>query len=426
MPTRQTCSYISGETMRGLYIHIPFCERKCTYCDFYSLETTHLMGAFLDTLEQEIRLRAAVLPEEQRQCSTLFLGGGTPSLMSPAQLERLLGVVKEYFTFTPDAEWTMECNPGTVTKESLAGYRALGINRLSFGVQSFFADDLAFLTRIHSPEEAREAVALARAAGFDNINIDLIFALPGQTMERWQTNLATAVALGTEHISAYSLIFEEGTPLNAMRLRGEVHEAAEDLDAAMYEYTMNFFAARGYRQYEVSNFARPGRECAHNLLYWQGREYVSFGPSAHGYIDNVRYWNARSLSRYTAEIEAGRLPVVNSEHIAGTTRLFERAFLELRSEGIDLAAFHADFGVDLVQVLDPLLRKVSGEDLVMLRDGRLVLTSKGFLLCDAITTDVIALLEQHSGEDWTQERPATDAATVEVQKEVTPVQLTLS
>lgn len=411
--------------MRGLYIHIPFCERKCTYCDFYSLETTHLMGGFLGTLEREIRLRAALLPEEQRRCTTLFLGGGTPSLMSPGQLERLLGVVQEYFTFEPGAEWTMECNPGTVTKESLAGYRALGINRLSFGVQSFFADDLRFLTRIHSPEEAKEAVALARSAGFDNLNIDLIFALPGQTMERWQSNLATAAALGTEHISAYSLIFEEGTPLNAMRLRGEVHEAAEDLDAAMYEYTMNFLTSRGYRQYEVSNFALPGRECRHNLLYWQGREYVSFGPSAHGYIDNVRYWNVRSLSRYTEEITAGRLPVVNSEPIAGTTRLFERAFLELRSEGIRLAAFRTDFDVDLVPVLDPLLRKVSGEDLVVFRDGRLALTPKGFLLCDAITTEVITLLEQHCGTDWTQERPATDAATPEIQPETAPVRIEL-
>lgn len=411
--------------MRGLYIHIPFCEKKCTYCDFYSLETTHLMGGFLNALEREIHLRAPLLSADQKLCSTLFFGGGTPSLMSPAQVERVLEVVAQYYSFTPDAEWTMECNPGTVTRQSLQDYRSLGINRLSFGVQSFFADDLQFLTRIHSPEQAHEAVACARAAGFDNVNIDLIFALPGQTMERWQHNLATAVALDTEHISAYSLIFEEGTPLNAMKLRGEVREADEDIDAAMYEYTMNFLAAKGYRQYEVSNFARAGRECKHNLLYWQGKEYISFGPSAHGYYSGVRYWNARSLTRYSENVQAGKLPVLNSERIEGLSLMFERAFLELRSEGIQVDAFRADFGIDLQVVLQPFLHKVAGEGIVHDNNGRLSLTAKGYQLCDMVTTDVIALIEQHSGQEWVQSVPPVDAVVSEVPLGSTPVAIAL-
>lgn len=333
--------------------------------------------------------------------------------MKPAHLERVLAALHRHFRFEAGGEWTMECNPGTVSHESLTAYRALGINRLSFGVQSFFEDDLAFLTRIHSPEQAKEAVALARAAGFDNLNIDLIFALPGQTMERWKTNIETAVALGTEHISAYSLIFEEGTPLNAMKLRGEVREADEDLDAEMYDVTMNFLAASGYRQYEVSNFAREGRECRHNLLYWQGREYISFGPSAHGYTGGVRYWNVRSLSRYMGDIAEGRLPVVNSERIEGLTLMFERAFLELRSQGIDMAAFRRDFGVELRTVLEPLFSRIAGENLIAVDDDRIALTPNGYRLCDALTTEVIALLEQACGEEWQTVPPAIDAAVQE-------------
>ncbi len=227
-------------------------------------------------------------------------------------------------------------------------------------------------------------------------------------MDRWKTNLETAVGLGTEHISAYSLIFEEGTPLNAMKLRGEVRETDEDLDAEMYDITMNFLTAHGYRQYEVSNFARPGRECDHNLLYWQGREYISFGPSAHGYIGGERYWNVRSLSRYMEAIGKGQLPIVNSERIEGTTLMFERAFLELRSQGIDIAAFRRDFGIDLHSVLRPLYDRVAGEHLLAIGDNRLSLTPGGYRLCDALTTEVIALLEQASGLQWQTTAPATD------------------
>lgn len=399
--------------MRGLYVHIPFCEKKCLYCDFYSLETTHHMESFVDTLLREIDLRAAITDTNSRSISTVFFGGGTPSLLAPVQIERITKALSQHFHIEPTAEWTMECNPGTVSTESLAAYRALGINRLSFGVQSFFDDDLAFLTRIHSPAQAKEAVAMARRAGFDNINIDLIFALPGQTIERWKSNIETAVALQTEHISAYSLIFEEGTPLNAMKLRGEVHETDEDTDAEMYDITMNFLSRSGYRQYEVSNFARPGMECRHNLLYWQGREYISFGPSAHGYIGGTRYWNVRSLSRYTDDITKGVLPVVNSERIEGRTRMFERAFLELRAQGIEVAAFQRDFGIDVHSVLRPLFERTAGEDLLAIDSERIALTQKGYRLCDALTTEVIALLEDACGEQWQSIIPATDHAAVE-------------
>jgi oxygen-independent coproporphyrinogen-3 oxidase len=403
--------------MRGLYLHIPFCSKKCIYCDFYSLESTQHIGAFVETIVQEIRLRSATLSPEQRRVNTVFFGGGTPSLLTVRQMERIINELHKHFqTGSSDAntaensaeitEWTMECNPGTVTVESLKGYKSLGINRLSFGVQSFFASDLEFLSRTHSRSEAVQAVEDARKAGFDNINIDLMFALPNQTLERWQTTIRTALALETEHVSAYSLIFEDGTPLNAMKLRGEVRPQSDDDDAVLYEWTMEAFARHGYEQYEVSNFCKPDKHCRHNTLYWQGEEYVAFGPSAHGYLVHApealheRYWNVRSLKRYSDMIADDILPVVNHEHLGRREQLFERAFLELRSRGIRLTEFERDFALDLCVVLAPLFAKYDGENLLRVQHGRLSLTSRGYVLCDSISADVIAALEDYVGETW--------------------------
>lgn len=395
--------------MRGLYLHIPFCSKKCVYCDFYSVETTHRIEEFVHMLLHEIALRAAFTKPSAGVFDTVFFGGGTPSLLSVEQMERIVAALHEHFVIAPAAEWTMECNPGTVTLETLKGYRALGINRLSFGVQSFFEEELKFLSRIHNASEAFDAVKAARAAGFENVNIDLMFALPNQSMERWQRTVEQAVALETEHISAYSLIFEEGTPLHAMRLRGEVQPQHEEHDVAMYEWTMNTLLSHGYEQYEVSNFARSGKYCCHNCLYWQGGEYLAFGPSAHGYrirqnthTNDVheRYWNVRSLHRYTEALRQNTLPTANTEQLSRTERLFERAFLELRSQGIRLQAFERDFGIKLAQVLEPLFAKYQGEDLWRITNGRLVLTQRGYTLCDAISTDVISLLEQTLKTRW--------------------------
>jgi oxygen-independent coproporphyrinogen-3 oxidase len=405
------------EQMRGLYLHIPFCSKKCIYCDFYSLETTQHIGVFVETLVQEIRLRSAMLSPEQHRVNTVFFGGGTPSLLTVQQMERIIEELHKHFQFTgfdanavessdESTEWTMECNPGTVTVESLMGYKSLGINRLSFGVQSFFASDLEFLSRIHSRSEAVQAVETARKAGFDNINLDLMFALPNQTLEHWQANVQTALALETEHVSAYSLIFEEGTPLNAMKLRGEVRPQSDDDDAALYEWTMEAFAKHGYEHYEVSNFCKPHKHCRHNTLYWQGEEYVAFGPSAHGYLVHSagtlheRYWNVRSLKRYSDMVAEQTLPVVNHEHLGRREQLFERAFLELRSRGIRLAEFQRDFDIDLCAVLAPLFAKYDGEHFLRVQHGRLSLTARGYVLCDAISADVITALERYVGEPW--------------------------
>jgi oxygen-independent coproporphyrinogen III oxidase len=403
--------------VRGLYLHIPFCQHKCVYCDFYSLETTHLIHEFVETLLAEIELRAATMEANEKNVQTIFFGGGTPSLLSPSELGRILDCVHRHFNIEADAsgssEWTMEANPGTVTPETLMAYRTLGINRLSFGVQSFFEPELKFLSRIHSTNDAVNAIQMSRDAGFENVNLDLMFALPNQSFERWRETLRTAVSLGTDHISAYSLIFEPGTPLNAMRERGEVQPQREEHDADMYAFAIDFLAEYGYDQYEVSNFAKPGKQCQHNCLYWQGDEYVSFGPSAHGYLAGTRYWNARSLKRYTDSVRAGLLPMTNSETLSQKEQMFERAFLELRARGIRKSAFMRDFGISVDEVLKPFVREFAKDGHVLDSPDYLRLTPKGYAVCDALTLHVITLLERHLGEAWQQSSAAANSTDEE-------------
>ncbi|MBK9247698.1 MAG: radical SAM family heme chaperone HemW [Ignavibacteria bacterium] len=383
--------------MFGLYVHIPFCEKKCIYCDFYSIERTDQIAEFVTTLCREIELRAAV-NQHIPTASSVFFGGGTPSLLSPIQLSQIIETIKVHFLIHPDAEWTMECNPGTITQQSLASYKSLGINRLSFGVQSFHESELAFLHRIHTPDEARDAVSMARNAGFDSVSLDLMFALPNQTMESWQSTLETAIGLGPDHISAYSLIFEEGTPLYTMLQRGRVERTGEEQDADMYEYAIKRLAMAGYDQYEVSNFAQSGSECLHNVTYWSGDEYIAFGPSAHGFLNGSRYWNFRSLARYTDDVKQGNLPLANSEKLTDIERMFERAFLELRAKGIRIKEFAEDFGIDILSAIGELALWEK-EGLLVISD-RITLTATGYQVCDELSLRAIAALEKVTGVEW--------------------------
>lgn len=392
--------------MFGIYVHIPFCEKKCIYCDFYSIERTEHIASFVDLLCNEITFRSKH-SNNLPSATSVFFGGGTPSLLSPDQLGLIITTIRENFVINNDAEWTMECNPGTITHKSLCGYRELGINRLSFGVQSFNESELAFLHRIHSPFQAEEAITLARKAGFDNVNLDVMFALPLQTMDSWKFTLEKVIALAPEHISAYSLIFEEGTPLFTMLQRGSVDKAPEENDAEMYEYAIKRLAKSGYRQYEVSNFAQNNRECIHNCTYWSGDEYVAFGPSAHGLINGKRYWNFRSLTRYTEIVADGELPMANSEFLSDAERMFERAFLELRAKGIRLEEFRSDFGIDISHALGNELELWMREGLIEQSNGRLRLTASGYLMCDELSLRSIAALEKTAGTEW-QERVFPD------------------
>lgn len=387
--------------MFGLYLHIPFCEKKCIYCDFYSVERTGEIARFVDTLCKEITLRAQY-SRDIPKANTVFFGGGTPSLLSAQEMEKILITLRDNFNIEDNAEITAECNPGTVTVEKLTAYRSLGINRLSFGVQSFDEKELAYLQRIHSPKQAFEAMEFSRKAGFDNVNMDLMFALPEQEEEIWKKNLKTMIGLQPDHISAYSLIFEEGTPLFTMMKKGLANPAKEEHDANLYEIGMELLGNAGYAQYEVSNFARNGKECKHNVLYWSGDRYCSFGPSAHGFLHNERYWNYRSLRRYTDYVNNNTLPIANKETLRKEEQMFERAFLELRAKGIRLEKFEEDFSVDIMAIAKDEIEWWIKNSWAHIREGRLSLLSKGYTVCDELTLSLIALLEKQADTEWEQ------------------------
>ncbi|MBI2793719.1 MAG: radical SAM family heme chaperone HemW [Ignavibacteria bacterium] len=370
--------------MTGYYVHIPFCEKKCSYCDFYSIESLDLVEAFVNTLIDEIRLRTSSTKPD-----TIFFGGGTPSLLSPRQLERIIGEIPN---FDNAYEVTLECNPGTVSLDKLIAYRSLGVNRLSFGVQSFVESELRFLTRIHTADEASQAMNLARSAGFTNVNVDLMFALPNQTVDTLQYSIDRALALEPDHISAYSLIYEPGTPLYKQLMKGEVSKQNEEVDAGMYAYIIDRLQRAGYCQYEVSNFAKADKQCKHNLVYWHGNDYLAVGPSAHGLVNRTRYWNHRSLATWTQKIRDGQLPQANEEALGRDERLTELLFLTLRADGIPANKISRDFNLDIREILQPDLSYWISEGMIVDSNGVLRLTSNGYAVCDEITVKMLSKL----------------------------------
>lgn len=379
--------------MAGLYFHIPFCEHKCIYCDFYSVENRDSQRMFLNALEKEIAMRAERFDHTQ-SVETIFFGGGTPSLLTRAEFERIFSVIRDRFRITDDAEITIESNPGTVERGKLADFRAVGFNRISFGIQSFHNDDLKFLTRIHSAEDAERAVGDAMEAGFANVSLDLIFALPGQTQERWRENLRRAVALRPQHISAYALIVEDQTPLASMVKEKLVAPLPDEEDAELYRITLETMAAHGYAQYEVSNFAQPGLHSRHNLNYWNHADYIGFGPSAHSFVKDSsatgkRWWNVRSIRSYCDALEDGKYPESGSEFVDRRTFLTEEIFLGLRSTGIDLAKLYRIYGEEVFTLRRDRIAGMVAEGLMTDSGNRLTLTPRGFAICDEIAAQLI-------------------------------------
>jgi oxygen-independent coproporphyrinogen-3 oxidase len=278
----------------------------------------------------------------------------------------------------------METNPGTVNKNKLKEFREAGINRISIGIQSFHDDELKFLTRIHDKAAGIKTVENAAGAGFENISVDLIFNLPGQTKERWNQNLLTAASLPIKHLSAYSLILERGTILNKMVLDGKVVMQDDDYDADLYEMTMDFFEERGFRQYEVSNFAKPGYECVHNNVYWHYRDYLSFGPSAHSFAGGKRWWNFSSLKKYLSEIEKNGHAEANHEFLSEEQKLNEYVMLALRSSGLDTEEFTKKFGVNWINEKYDYLKTLEDKNLAVIDGGKVRLTKSGYAVCDEI------------------------------------------
>lgn len=379
--------------MPSLYVHIPFCERKCAYCDFMSVESRSRIPQFLEALEREIML-AAPLGEGVR-FDTVFFGGGTPSLLPPEAIARILEQLGSAYAVDSSAEITLEANPGTTTACHLRGYRAAGVNRLSIGVQSFRDEELRFLGRIHGPGEARRAVGEARAAGFANVSIDLIYGLPGQTPAEWRSTLEEAIALATDHISAYNLIVEEGTPLGRKVGAGLVAPNSPDADAGLASLTGSVLADAGFEQYEISNHARPGFRSRHNLAYWTHEPYLGFGPSSHSFWRDGgaplgrRWWNTTDLRGYCDRLASGDRPVAGEECLTRHEAVVERVFLGLRSVGVDLSRMEAELGWSPDPGEESILAAVLRASHATLHRGILRLTQSGYLLCDEIAARLL-------------------------------------
>lgn len=336
--------------MAGLYIHIPFCVRKCDYCDFVSFPEDGTLLRYVPALLTEIALAGAedALPHA---FDTVFFGGGTPSLLSGGQLKSIMERLRACFSIAPDAECSLECNPGTATPEKLSAYREAGINRLSIGMQSHDDALLKGIGRIHTFARCEETVRAAKAVGFDNLNLDVMHALPGQTQESYLNSLRAAESLGASHISAYALILEEGTPLYRRVRSGETALPDEDEAADMEDAGFALLKEMGYARYEISNFARAGRACHHNLNYWQNGEYLGLGVAAHSaarLAEWTRWSNMETLDGYLRLLARGRRPVFETIRLFQADEMFECVMLGLRLVcGIDRAAFYKRFGMDV-------------------------------------------------------------------------------
>lgn len=381
---------MSGRRSLGLYLHIPFCASKCVYCDFASYP--HRETAWEPYLRALCGEMASWRERmEGHEVISVFLGGGTPSLLSEAQIARLLESAASQFRISPDAEITMEANPGTLTLPKLRACRAAGVNRLSFGVQAMDDRLLRRLGRIHTVREAVDAVEMARAAGFDNVSLDLMYALPGQSRADWRSTLRDAVALEPEHISAYSLIVEEGTPLARQVARGEAELPDEDAAVDMHREAVHFLSEAGYERYEISNYARPGRACRHNIIYWERGEYLGLGCAAHSLVGETRFENPRDLDRYLAGERQ-----LNVEHIDRQEAMEEMLMLATRMcRGMNLADYRRQFGEDFLRTRMRMLERLRKMGLVEWSADFLWLTERGLELQNAV---VVELLEEETRE----------------------------
>jgi oxygen-independent coproporphyrinogen-3 oxidase len=369
----------------SLYLHIPFCHTRCHYCDFNTYAgILPLREPYVRALLNEIELagrEARYADGQPRRARTIFFGGGTPSLLTVSQITRLLEACRAAFAIDEDAEITMEANPGTLDAEQLASVREAGINRLSMGAQSFDAELLKTLGRIHTPTEITQAVQFARAAGFSSMNLDFMFGLPGQTMQHWKETLTEALALHPEHLSLYSLIVEEGTPFFSWVNEGRITPGDEDLCADMYEYADELLRAAGYVNYEISNWALPGYHSRHNLTYWQNLPYIGMGAGAHSFFGGDRYSDERDPATYIKRLRAREIPVVEREAIGRAAEMSETAFLGLRTAmGLHLPTFADRFGVSFASFAGTRLDDVTAAGLLDHEDDWLRLSQRGRLL----------------------------------------------
>ncbi|MBC7930250.1 MAG: radical SAM family heme chaperone HemW [Rubrivivax sp.] len=372
----------------GVYIHIPFCRARCSYCDFATgAYESALADAYVRALAREIEAFDRGAGGERAEVDTVYFGGGTPSLLTPAQAARILDAVRRRFHVAPDAEVTMEMNPGTVTPEALRDFRAAGVNRASFGAQTFDDAELKRLGRTHTADDTRRTLSLLRDAGFDNISFDLIAGLPEQTLDAWERNLGEALKLRPEHLSLYLLEVHEGTPLAEQIRQGRYAAPDSDTAAEMYRRVVEQTGSAGYEQYEISNFSLPGRESRHNMKYWTGAPYFGFGCSAHSFDgEGARWSNERDARAYVELIEEKGNAVATRDTLDASERSAEALFLGLRllARGVNLAEHRARFRRDVLTEYADDLARFSDAGLIELDGDVLRLTPAGALLSNEV------------------------------------------
>ncbi len=387
-PSMTRCGYTApGPEMTGLYIHVPLCISRCRYCDFYKVTPNEWndVPLFLQCLEAEMsRLPAGFAPE------TVFIGGGTPTALSAEQYAEMLASIRRQIDLSRVIEFSSEANPGTLTAEKLAAMKAGGINRVSIGVQSFDPQALKLLGRIHSAGQAEESYQLLRAAGFDNVNIDLIQSIAGMTPAEVLADARRVVALGPEHISYYNLIYEPGTPMTRDREAGRISPPGDDEEADNYYAVKALLERAGYTHYEISNFARAGKECLHNVLYWQGGEYFGCGPSAHSHWKGERFGNLPDLSVYCERMKAGAPAFDEVEKLSPEEKARETLVMWLRmTGGVDDAAFEAVTGHRIMDLCGRAVRSFQEEGLLLRTPEKLALTPEALFVCNSIFAELV-------------------------------------
>lgn len=381
--------------MPSLYVHVPFCVQKCDYCAFYSHSLVSspedLISVYLEGLEVEMAKRQKDAPQG---VSSLFIGGGTPTVLKDEELGRLMKMIQRYFHMNLGAEKTVEGNPGTLTTEKLNILRRYEVNRFSLGVQTFDDKLLTAVGRMHTARQAREAIQRLRTAGFKNINLDLMFGLPAQDMKLWRASIEEALSYSPEHLSLYGLMLEEGTPLYG-RYKEETKEAPlpdDDLQAEMQEWAVERLKQEGYRQYETSNFARQGYECQHNLGYWRGADYLGLGPGGVSCVNRVRWKNVEEVSAYRGRLQKGQdlVDEAGFENLSLQDCMAERMILGLRlQEGVNITSFRNDFGVDLRDIYRDILERYKHKNVLMFQGDYLCLNPKLSFVANGVLEEFV-------------------------------------
>ncbi len=372
----------------GLYIHIPFCTHRCSYCDFYSqIYSPQMVQQFIVNLKKEISIYAELL--DNREIKSIYFGGGTPSLLSVREVADILEYVQKYFSLENNIEITLEANPHSLTEDKIEGYYQKGINRLSLGIQSFNKKELLLLDRLHSGEKAVEVIEKTKKI-YGNFNIDLIFAIPGQDYTDWEENLHRAVELFPTHISTYNLEIHENTSLSNQFGEGKLAEISEENDAAMYKLAVNYLQENGYRHYEISSFALPGYESVHNKLYWQFAPYLGLGPAAHSFNGQQRFYNYADLKKYIRILANNNLPLGNIIPLSTEDLRAEMMIMGLRlRKGIPKKMFYNRFGVNIEDVYSEELKGLIEQGLLLDSDRNYRLTEKGLLLGNQVFAEFL-------------------------------------